>query len=129
MRAYAELNNRIVMGRILHLKPAFEDDKPQEVLPIQPEAVENSSYKKSKRKDMLNRLEDQTSWNTLFLNPNSILEAVAQKYNLKKRDILSEEGDEIAVRVAMAETQIIKETKDWLKSLGINLDFLDTDRT
>ena len=53
---------------------------------------------------MLNRLEDQTSWNTLFLNPNSILEAVAQKYNLKKRDILSEEGDEIAVRVALAET-------------------------
>jgi RNA recognition motif-containing protein len=29
-RAYAELDNKIVMGRIMHAKPALEDDKPEE---------------------------------------------------------------------------------------------------
>jgi hypothetical protein len=27
MRAFSELNNKIVMGRILHVRPAFEEDK------------------------------------------------------------------------------------------------------
>jgi hypothetical protein len=27
MRAFSELNNRIVMGRILHVRPAFQEDK------------------------------------------------------------------------------------------------------
>jgi multiple RNA-binding domain-containing protein 1 len=31
MRAFAELNNKIVMGRILHVRPAFEEDKKTEV--------------------------------------------------------------------------------------------------
>ena len=53
---------------------------------------------------MLQRLEDPTSWNTMFLNPNSILESVSRKYGVKKREILSSEGNDIAVRVAMAET-------------------------
>jgi multiple RNA-binding domain-containing protein 1 len=127
MRAFTELDNRIVMGRIMHLLPAFEEDKPAEQ-PVPTAETETSSYKKLKKRDMLERLEDQTSWNTLFLNPNSILESVSRKYNLKKREILSQEGDETAVRVAMAETQVIKETKEWLASVGINLDFMQTDR-
>jgi multiple RNA-binding domain-containing protein 1 len=28
-RAYAQLDNKIIMGRILHVKPAREDDKPE----------------------------------------------------------------------------------------------------
>ena len=27
---------------------------------------------------------DSSSWNTLFLNPNSILAAIAKKFNIKK---------------------------------------------
>lgn len=27
MRAYSELDNKIIMGRILHVRPAFEEDK------------------------------------------------------------------------------------------------------
>jgi hypothetical protein len=33
---------------------------------------------------MLKKLDDQTSWNTLFLNPNSVLAAIGEKFNLKK---------------------------------------------
>lgn len=33
---------------------------------------------------MRKKLNDTTSWNTLFLNPNSILAAIAKKFNIKK---------------------------------------------
>lgn len=91
------------MGRILHAKPALEADKPPEV---KPEVVvqESSSYKRAKKSEMLKKLDDTSSWNTVFLNPNSILECVSQKYGVKKREILSAEGEDVAVRVAMAET-------------------------
>lgn len=38
---------------------------------------EKSSYKKMKKVEMRKKLEDKTNWNTLFLNPNSILEAIS----------------------------------------------------
>lgn len=34
---------------------------------------EKSSFKKKKKREMRDKLNDTTSWNTLFLNPNTIL--------------------------------------------------------
>ena len=34
--------------------------------------------------DLLNKLNDDTSWNTLFLNPNSVLAAISNKFAIKK---------------------------------------------
>ncbi len=33
---------------------------------------------------MRKRLEDSTNWNSLFLNPDTILETIARKFNVKK---------------------------------------------
>lgn len=74
---------------------------------------------------MLEKLHDKTNWNSLFLNPNSVLSSIAMQYNLKKRDILNLEASDQAVKIAMAETQIIHETKEWLENQGLNLSFLE----
>jgi len=34
--------------------------------------------------DMKKNLSDDTNWNSLFLNPNAILETVATRYGVKK---------------------------------------------
>lgn len=36
---------------------------------------------------MKKNLSDDTNWNTLFLNPNTILEQIAARYNIKKVNI------------------------------------------
>jgi len=77
---------------------------------------------------MLKKLEDTTNWNTLFLNPNAVLESISKRFGLKKSEILSDEGDNLAVRVALAETEIINETKEWMTRQRLNLDFMDRDR-
>jgi multiple RNA-binding domain-containing protein 1 len=54
-----------------------------------PEDVdEKTSYKKQKKREMRQKLNDTTNWNTLFLNPNTILERVARKLKVTKAEIL-----------------------------------------
>ncbi|CAD8181596.1 unnamed protein product [Paramecium pentaurelia] len=134
IRAFSELDNKIVFGRIFHVRPAFKDDKEEQLKQeqqLKQEKMigeEKSSYKKFKKQQMLERLNDTTSWNTLFLNPNTIIEGICKKQSLDKKEILSEENDGIAVKMAQMETQVIKETKDWLKSVGLNIDFLKVEK-
>ena len=46
MRAYDSLDNKIVLGRILHVRPAYEEDKKEtEEIKIE----EKSSFKKYKK--------------------------------------------------------------------------------
>ncbi|KAM3147304.1 hypothetical protein pb186bvf_000555 [Paramecium bursaria] len=113
MRAYDQLDNKIVLGRILHVRPAYEEDKKEtEEINIE----EKSSFKKYKKQELLERLEDTVSWNTLFLNPNTIVEYISKKYDLDKREILAEENEDMAVK------------DDWLKSIGLNIDFLKAEK-
>ena len=49
---------------------------------------------------MREKLNDTTSWNTLFLNPNTILERVAKKVGATKAEILLSEN--LAPKVALA---------------------------
>lgn len=86
LRCFSELDNKVVFGRILHLRPSFkqpekEGQENQQELEKEKEQEdidrEKSSYKKMKKVEMRKKLEDQTNWNTLFLNPNSILESIS----------------------------------------------------
>ena len=77
IRAFAEMDNKIVLvfyiikGRYLHIRPAYKEDKE---IPINTLTVtEKSSFKKEKRIDLMKNLKDETHWNTLFLNPNTVL--------------------------------------------------------
>lgn len=75
---------------------------------------------------MREKLNDMTSWNTLFLNPNTILERIARKLKITKAEILLSES--LAPKIALAETEVIQETKEWMAQVGINIEFLGLDR-
>lgn len=138
LRAFSELDNKIVFGKIMHIKPALEDigsiikNKKEEEYQrgikekFGDPTEDKTSYKKKKKLEMRRRLEDTTSWNTLFLNPNTLLQHMADKHQVDKSKIL--ESENLAVRLALAETEVIEETKEWMKQEGFNLDFLETDR-
>jgi multiple RNA-binding domain-containing protein 1 len=88
---------------------------------------EKSSFKKKKKREMREKLNDTTNWNTLFLNPNTILERMAKKLHITKSEILL--ADNLAPKIALAEAEVIQETKDWMTKEGnLNLDFLEKDR-
>ena len=64
------------------------------------------------------------NWNSLFLGVNSVMDVMAEKYNVSKTQILEADGTKqsAAVRVALGETQIVNETRDFLISHGVKLD-------
>uniref|UniRef100_A0A7S3JCN3 RRM domain-containing protein n=1 Tax=Euplotes harpa TaxID=151035 RepID=A0A7S3JCN3_9SPIT len=70
---------------------------------------------------MKRNFDEETNWNYLFMNQDAVTEAIANKLNLKKGDILNKEDDNLAVRVTNIETQIIKETKEWMLENGIDI--------
>jgi len=150
IRAYAELDQQIVLGRILRIKPAYApkkllyqnengaenattnennfNEKEEEKDYANMTKEEKSSYKKEKKIQMMKKLKDSTNWNTLFLNPNTIIAEMTERYKLKKSDILGPDSENQAVKVALAETQIINETKEWLAENGVNTDIFKNDK-
>ncbi|XP_055803603.1 multiple RNA-binding domain-containing protein 1-like [Solanum dulcamara] len=61
------------------------------------------------------------SWNTLFMRPDTVVENIARKFGVSKSDILDREADDLAVRIALGETQVIAETKTSLAKAGVNI--------
>jgi multiple RNA-binding domain-containing protein 1 len=137
INAYANLDKKIYQGRIITILPASkkkENKRPEFVGEWAPAQTveepkveeikvddEKSSYKKTKKIYARRNFDDETNWNYLFMSQDAVTEALANKLQLKKGDILNRDDNNLAVRVANIETQIIKETKEWMNENGINL--------
>lgn len=66
-----------------------------------------------------------TSWNALYIRSDTIVDYIASKYNMKKSEILNVQEGNMAVRLALGETEVIDETKVFLKDQGIDMEELD----
>ena len=81
---------------------------------------------------MNRRLEEASnpsSWNSMYLNSNTIMDVISSKLGVKTSEILDVESGNMAVRVALAETEVIEDTKQWLEHQGVSIDILDVRAT
>lgn len=62
------------------------------------------------------------SWNSLYMNPDAVLSSIADRLGVAKADILDPTSADAAVKQAHAESQLIKETKQYLSSNGVNVE-------
>ncbi|ORX86199.1 RNA-binding domain-containing protein [Anaeromyces robustus] len=115
INAYMSLDGKIFQGRILDIRPGKE--KPQK----KEEIDENTPYKKQQLLKKKASAGSEFNWNSLFMNMDSIAQSMAQKLDVQKSDILDKEADNMAVRLALAETHIINETKKYLEEEGVSL--------
>lgn len=118
VKAYAEVDGQVFQGRMLHVLPST----------IKKEASQDadtpgSSYKK--KKEAMDKANSSSShnWNTLFMGPNAVADAIAQKYNATKSQVFDHETKgSVAVRVALGETQLVQEVRSFLIDNGVSLD-------
>ena len=54
-----------------------------------------------------------------------MVENIARKYGVSKGELLDGEADDLAVRVALGETQVVAETKNALTNAGVNVASLE----
>ncbi|XP_026299384.1 probable RNA-binding protein 19 isoform X2 [Apis mellifera] len=117
VKAYSELDGSILDGRMLHLLPAkmkidsLEDKK-------------ELTYKQKKELKAKTTARSSHNWNTLFLGQNAVANAIATTYNTTKENVLEDrsKGLSAAVKLALGETQLVQDTKNFLEENGVCLD-------
>ncbi|XP_047417344.1 probable RNA-binding protein 19 isoform X2 [Sciurus carolinensis] len=118
VKAYAAVDGQVFQGRMLHVLPST----------IRKEASEDadspgSSYKKKKASKDKASSSSSHNWNTLFMGPNAVADAIAQKYSATKSQVFDHETKgSVAVRVALGETQLVQEVRRFLLDNGVSLD-------
>lgn len=84
-----------------------------------------SEYQRKKSEKTRDLANQDYNWNTLFIRPDAVASAMASSLSVSKSELLDPESNSsMAVRLALGETNIIKETKNFLESEGVSLDVL-----
>ncbi|PIK53368.1 putative RNA-binding protein 19 isoform X2, partial [Apostichopus japonicus] len=117
VKAYTELDGKDFMGRLMHLLPG------KEKITKETEENEGSSFKNQKAAKQKAQSGSSHNWNTLFIGSNAVAEALASKYNTTKQAVLDPDAKgSLGVRMALGETQIVAETRQFLVDNGVALD-------
>uniref|UniRef100_A0A8C9TAE6 RNA binding motif protein 19 n=1 Tax=Scleropages formosus TaxID=113540 RepID=A0A8C9TAE6_SCLFO len=120
VRALAELDGHVFQGRMLHILPStLKKEKAEQ----DPSGPGSSSFKKQRDAKQKAGSTSSHNWNTLFLGTNAVADAIAEKYSTTKSQVLDHESQgSLAVRMALGETQIVQETRQFLLDNHICLD-------
>lgn len=144
IEAAKQLDGQFFQGRILHVLPAKQQEELAEddttntenastsTKPARGPGPQNGTAngfvsefqkkKQAKQKEMANQ---DYNWNTLFIRPDAVAGAMASNLQVSKSELLDvESSSSMAVRLALGETNIIKETKEFLASEGVHLEAL-----
>lgn len=112
-------------GRLLRIQAAMEQPEKEKTEAEQWNGwyKDGSSFKKkkAKRKKEVDAHLEQT-WNLLYMSSATANTAMAAKLGIEKRKLIDKDEGNLAVTQAIAETQIINETKQWLEREGIHID-------
>ncbi|CAN0488630.1 unnamed protein product, partial [Ectocarpus sp. 12 AP-2014] len=84
------------------------------------------SYKEKKEMDRRARAGDTVGWNASFVRSDTVVDALADRLGVGKSDILDREEGDMAVRLALGETLLVKENKEYFEKEGVDLSVLES---
>ena len=125
VRALKEANGSIFQGRVLRIEAAREKTVLTNPLAGDKKKGERMTDFQAKRLEK-KKAEASTAvhtWNLLFTSANSAAAAIAEQLeDVERSDILLGDSakDDVAVKAAIAETEVIAQTREWLKQQGID---------
>ncbi|TFK26928.1 RNA-binding domain-containing protein [Coprinopsis marcescibilis] len=125
--AYEGLDKKPFQGRLLHILGAVDRKGKMEV-------VEGEGRKKTVKEDKMATRKALAgkvfNWSMLYMNSDAVASSIADRMHVPKSAILNPEPSEgstnPAVKLALAETHIITETKAFFESHGVVLSSLST---
>ncbi|TXG66342.1 hypothetical protein EZV62_007617 [Acer yangbiense] len=120
-RAIDGLDNSTFQGRLLHVMPARHKNSSQK----QDQGSKTLKQRREEERKAAEASGDTKAWNSLFMRSDTVVENIARKHGVSKSDLLDREADDLAVRMALGETQVIADTKKALSNAGINVSSLE----
>lgn len=121
MAAYRAKDGSTFQGRLLHLLPAVNKDALAET-----GSKKTATLKQARAEQKKQDATKDFNWSMLYMSSDAVASSIADRLGVNKSDILNPGAnggaDNAAVRLALAETRIIQETKEFLAQQGINVD-------
>ena len=122
-RALAALDGQAFQGRLLHVLPA--KDPPKDPL-AELDPSQARTYKEKKEIERRQKAGDERGWNASYLRSETVVEAVADRLQLEKGQVLDREGGGMAVKLALGETFLLAENREFFKKEGVDLTVLES---
>ncbi|KAJ7506616.1 hypothetical protein B0H11DRAFT_237636 [Mycena galericulata] len=120
LAAYESLDRKSFQGRLIHILAAVDRRTKFEVEEGEGRKKTVKGEKNAQRKAVAGK---EFNWSMLYMNSDAVASSIADRMRISKSEILNPEGsDNAAVKLALAETHIIQETKTYLQSQGVLLD-------
>ena len=117
-------------GRLLHILPAQKNSRTATNRTTGNAADDQlNTYKDSKENQRrANAMDDQTGWMSTHVRDDAVLDNLAVRLGIRKGDLFNvkdtlRSGD-AAVRLALGETAIINENRDFFRQYGIDMETL-----
>ncbi|KAJ7248475.1 hypothetical protein C8J57DRAFT_1358341 [Mycena rebaudengoi] len=118
--AYERLDRKSFQGRLIHILAAVDRKGKFEVEEVEGRKKTVKGEKQAQRKAAAGK---EFNWSMLYMNSDAVASSIADRMQISKSEILNpESSDNAAVKLALAETHIIQETKTYLESQGVLLD-------
>lgn len=121
--AIAALDGTPLQGRLLHVMPA--KDAPESAVNSSRTAKSGSStFKQTQtaaRKANADAPTAVASWNPSHLRSDAVVDAVSSRLGIAKGSVLDVEQGDMAVRLALAETQLVAENSEYFLREGVDL--------
>ncbi|GAB5029749.1 rna-binding protein 19 [Nannochloropsis oceanica] len=122
-RALAAVDGQAFQGRLLHVLPAKEPPK-DPLAELDP--MQARTYKEKKEIERRQKAGDERGWNASYLRSETVVEAVADRLQLEKGQVLDRDGGEMAVKLALGETFLLAENREFFKNEGVDLTVLES---
>ncbi|KAJ1671000.1 Multiple RNA-binding domain-containing protein 1 [Coemansia sp. RSA 25] len=121
VNAYRAMDNNVFLGRLLHVLPGKE--KPQAREAGDTQAGFKSDVKKERDAKKKALAGSDFNWNSLYMSADAVADSISERLSISKADLLSTDaGGNPAVRLALAETHIINDTKRFFEEQGVVLE-------
>ncbi|KAI9509908.1 hypothetical protein F5148DRAFT_1183792 [Russula earlei] len=116
--AFIALDKKPFQGRLLHIIGAVDRNNTAVTTDREGKSKSVKEQRSEKRKATAGK---DFNWAMLYMNSDAVLSSVADRLNISKSDILDPESPDAAVKLALAETHVIQETKSYFESHGVIL--------
>jgi multiple RNA-binding domain-containing protein 1 len=117
INAFQNADGVTFQGRIVHLLPAKAkrdanlDEYSLAQLPLKKQALVRKKEAASKT----------FNWNALYMSQDAVNESISRRLGVSKSEFLDPSSSDAAVKQAMAESQLIQETKAYFAANGVDL--------
>ncbi|KAF8916989.1 hypothetical protein CPB85DRAFT_1481797 [Mucidula mucida] len=120
LAAYEALDRKSFQGRLIHILAAVDR---KGGFQVEEGEGRKRTVKGEKAANRKAAADQDFNWSMLYMNSDAVASSVADRMNIAKSEILNPDGgsDNAAVKLALAETHIIQETKTYLESQGVVL--------